>query len=243
MMNRSVYLWPFLVRCAILLSVVLLFGAVNAQAQPTFNKAFISDTIGPGSISTLTFTITNTEATPVTDLAFTDNLPAGVMIATPASAFSTLGGTLSAPAGGSTIGFSGGILGAGAVGLITVDVTSAEPGTHMNVSGDLTSSAGNSGPATADLIVDTDRPGFSKSFAPSTVSRGSRSTLTFTIDNSANPASVSYLVFTDNLPAGMVVASPANISTSGLVNGMVTAVPGSGIIAYTFSSGLSNISA
>ena len=56
----------------------------------------------------------------------------------------------------------------------------------MNVSGDLTSSAGSSGTASADLTVATNRPGFSKSFSPATVPIGSRSRLTFTIDNTAN---------------------------------------------------------
>ena len=45
------------------------------------------DTIGPGSTSTLTFTITNDDPdNPVSELAFTDNLPTGVTIADPANA-------------------------------------------------------------------------------------------------------------------------------------------------------------
>ena len=101
----------------------------------------------------------------------------------------------------------------------------------MNTSGDLTSSAGNSGTASADLMVDVDRPGFSKSFAPSSVPLGDRSTLTFTIDNSS-ASFIPFMAFIDNLPTGMVIASPSNTSTdcNFLSTGVVTAVPGTGVV-------------
>ena len=61
-----------------------------AQAQtappPTFAKSFNPATIGPGSVSTLTFTVTNADSVPAEQLAFTDVLPAGVVIAAPANA-------------------------------------------------------------------------------------------------------------------------------------------------------------
>ncbi|MCP3867945.1 MAG: hypothetical protein GY703_07600, partial [Gammaproteobacteria bacterium] len=96
---------------------------------------------------------------------------------------------------------------------VVVDVTSSTPGTHTNVSGTLTSDQGSGGTATDNLTVDTSLPGFTKSFFPSSISVGGRSTLTFTIDNSANGSSVLNLDFTDNLPTGMVIANPANAST------------------------------
>ncbi len=215
------------------LSTLLAAAAASAQPPtPTFQKAFQPATIGPGSVSTLAFTIANPDqVNPVSDLAFTDNLPAGVTIATPAGAASTCGGTLTAPGGGGTITFSDGQLAAGASCTIQVNVTSAAAGTHTNVSGDLTSSAGNSGAATADLVVATDRPGFSKGFAPASVGLGGRSTLTFTIDNTANPAAAFHLTFIDNLPAGVVVAGPANATTD-CTGGVITATPGTGVVAY-----------
>jgi len=219
---------PF--RSAILLAALAL-AATAANAQPTFTKQFFPDIIGPGSVSTLVFTITNTAGSPVSNLAFTDNLPAGVTIATPANATSTCGGTLSAPDGGGTITLSGGGVGAASACLITVDVTSSTAGLHTNTTGDLTSSAGNSGPATDYLTVDTNRPGFTKSFAPNPIPLGDRSTLTFTINNSANQSSTS-LTFTDNLPVGIEVADPANASTTCVV-GSITAIPGTSVIAFS----------
>lgn len=189
---------------------------VLSEVAPIFTKTFSPDTIGPGSTTTLTFTIDNTgNGLHGEDmLAFSDTLPAGVTIADPANAVSNCGGTLTAPDGGGTITFSDGQVGLAESCTISVDVTSSTAGTHRNVSGDLTSSAGNSGTATDDLTVDTTLPGFTKSFSPSTVPLGGRSTLTFTIDNTTNASNVLNLDFTDNLPTGIVIANPSNASTT-----------------------------
>lgn len=222
----------------LLLFLAISMAATVAQAQqftPGFWKVFAPDTIGPGSVTTLQFNIDNAESpTPVDNLAFTDNLPAGMTIASPANPTSTCAGTVTAPDGGGTISFSGGQVGADSSCAITVDVTSSTLGTHTNTSGDLTSDAGNSGPATDDLDVAANRPGFSKSFLPSSVPLGGRSTLTFLIDNSdINSADVTNLDFTDLLPLGMAVAAPANASTdctSSVLPAVVTAVPGTNLI-------------
>ncbi|KAA6185351.1 hypothetical protein F2Q65_08705 [Thiohalocapsa marina] len=193
---------------------ILASGA--AFALPTFDKAFLPSSIGPGSTSTLTFTIDNSaSASPATDLAFVDTLPAGITLATPASASTDcLNASINAPDGGNTLSISGGRLGGGQECRVTVNVTSSTPGVHTNISGDLTSSAGNSGLASADLTVDSARPGFTKMFFPSSVNWGGRSTLSFTIDNALSAISYDRLAFVDNLPAGLTVASPANASTT-----------------------------
>lgn len=228
-------------RASFLLCALGFLGASAASAQPTFSKAFSPSTIGPGSVSILTFTIDNSEsAATIVGLAFTDNLPAGVTLASPAIPTSDCGGTLTAPDGGSTISLSDGQLGSFSTCNVQVNVTAGMAGTYMNVSGDLTSSAGNSGPASADLTVATNRPGFSKSFSPASGPVGSRSRLTFTIDNTANGNLASSLRFNDILPAGLLVADPANVSntcvTSPFTGGTVTAVPGSGTVSLSMSN-------
>jgi len=220
----------------------LLILSTAAMAQPSFSKSFSPSTIGPGSISTLTFTIDNSEGGPINTAAFTDVLPAGVTIADiPNVTISCAGGTVNAPAGGTTITLSNGQIGAGSICAISVNVTSSTPGMHNNTSNDFTSSAGNSGSATADLTVATDRPGFSKSFSPATINKGERSTLTFTIDNFVNANNANNLLFTDNLPPGMVVADPPNIINTctfdSFTGGTVTAVPGSETISLGTSGG------
>ena len=221
---------------AFLVSLLLASPAVAGVSVPSFSKDFFPKPIGPGSTSTLEFDIFNDSLIPVSDLAFVDNLPAAMVIATPSSAFTDCGAAiLSAPDGGTTISMSGGELGAASGCTVVVNVSSSAIGVHMNVSGDLTSSAGNSGPASADLTVDAERPGFSKSFAPSSVPPLHSSTLTFLIDNTANQGNIDFLSFVDNLPPGMRVANPSWAGTD-CVNaqfpGSLTATPGTGSISF-----------
>jgi uncharacterized repeat protein (TIGR01451 family) len=232
--------------------------ATPAQAQATLSKAFSPSTIGPGSVATLQFTITNGGGSPVTGLAFTDVLPTvpgDVDIADPANASTDCtiapgGAGVTAPAGGGTITFGDGQLGAGESCTVTVGVTASTPGVHTNPAIILTWNELAGDPPTSlpvDLTVDATLPGFSKSFAPSSVSLGGRSTLTFTIDNSLNASRVGNLDFTDLLPPGMVIADPADASTdcvsAGSPDTTLTASPGSGIITLdangsSFSPGL-----
>ncbi len=236
------FAWRTKTIAAFLAATLGLLSPVSAGKKggpPAFSKAFNPSTIGPGSTSTLTFTITNFSFEPVENLAFTDVLPAGVTIASPASVVSDCRGILSAPDGGTTISLTEGSLGAFSTCTIRVNVTAGAPGSYLNTSGDLTSDLGNSGGAEAELTVDAGRPGFSKSFSPSVVQFGGKSTLTFTIDNSLNTSAAFNPTFTDNLPLGMVIANPANAFTD-CPNTTLTAVPGSNVItlAPTASSSL-----
>jgi hypothetical protein len=183
----------------------------------------------------LTFTIDNTSNNnPVMDLDFTDNFPVGMVVADIPNVVSTcVGGTITANAGASSLSYTGGVVGGNSSCTISVNVTSTTVGTSTNTSGNLTSDAGNSGVATANLEVlnGTDRPIFTKSFSPDVINLGERSTLTFTIDNSANANFHFGMRFQDPLPDGLVVASPANISST-CTGGIITAIPGTSEIAY-----------
>lgn len=209
-------------------------ATLTVESPPTFSKRFTPSSIGSGSTSTLAFTIDNTTGSLAVDnLSFTDDLPAGVTIDFPANGVSTCtGGTLSAPDGGFSISYTGGQVAADSTCTISVNVTSSSLGMHANTSGDLTSNAGNSGSATATLTVDATLPGFIKSFAPSQITPGNTSVLTLTIDNMTSPAAVGNLAFTDNLPAGMVIATPANASTN-CSGGTLTAAAGASSITYS----------
>ncbi len=207
----------------------------SVRAQPSFDASFIIDEIGPGSTTTLIYTIDNTDpVNPVSDLAFVNVLPAGLIIATPSQAISEcINGLLVAPEGGGTITFTDGRISAATDCTIRLNVESSLPGTYNNTTGDLTSDAGNSGGATDDLTVSTDRPGFTKNFSPNTVNFGDRSTLTFTIDNSANSDAVNTITFIDNLPIGMVISDPSGLSTNcpDPITA-ITAIPDSQQISY-----------
>jgi acyl dehydratase len=223
------------------LSLAFLALASAAMAQPSFDKSFSPDTIGPGSVATLQFDISNGDEFPIGALSFTDILPAGVTLATPASAWTDcLGysGVITATNGANSISLSDGELDPLSSCAVTVNVTSTVVGTHTNVSGDLTSDAGNSNGATADLIVDDARPGFTKSFSPNPIVPGDTSTLTFTIDNTAGGNDLALMSFVDNLPAGLVVATLPNLSTdcNDLVQATLTANPGASSISLSSGS-------
>ena len=209
--------------------------AIPPESPLSFSLAFSPETIGPGSVSTLTYTITNETDSLIENLEFSNTLPVGMTIASPVNASSTCGqlGVLTASEGSSLIMFKDGGIGSSSVCQISVNVTSSTPGTSTNTSGVLTSDAGNSGTASADFSVELTLPGFSKSFSPSSIPLGGKSTLTFTIDNTLNGYNLGNLDFTDNLPIGMVIANPANASTdctSTYASTTITAIAGSNYI-------------
>jgi len=141
MRSASMWSWParFGVRHLLLGLCLTLFSAAS-WAQPTFSQVFTPNSIGPGSASRLTYTITNGAATPALDLAFTNVLPAGMTIASaPDVLTDCINAVVTAPAGGSTVTFSNGRLGGnGTSCFLALNVTSSTFGTAMNITGDLT---------------------------------------------------------------------------------------------------------
>ena len=77
-----------------------------------------------------------------------------MVVATPPNAVTTCsGGTLTAVAGAGVVSYTDGSLAPQASCTVGVDVTSSTVGTHVNTTGDLTSSRGSSGTAQASLTV------------------------------------------------------------------------------------------
>ncbi len=208
-----------------------LSAATSAAAQPSFSTSFSPTAIGTNSLSQVSYVISNPTGSPITQLAFSNTLPAGLVVASAAQTTSNCGGTFSATAGSSVIQLAGGSIGGNSSCSMTVNVTAAAAGLYQNTTSDLTSSAGNSGSANADLTVDAGRPGFSKSFSPNPVFFGNPTTITYTIDNTANADNAVNLRFTDNLPFGLIVGNPALASTT-CSGGTLTANPGSSTISY-----------
>ncbi|MGJ8669948.1 MAG: choice-of-anchor Q domain-containing protein, partial [Oceanococcus sp.] len=130
--------------------------AVNLNyPAPAFSKQYAPDSIVVDGNSTLSFSIDNSANNGAASaLDFSDNLPAGQLVATPANASTTCtGGTLTAVAGTGVISYTGGSVGPGVSCTISADVTATAIGTQVNTTGDLTSSAGNSGTASDSLTV------------------------------------------------------------------------------------------
>ncbi len=128
--------------------------SLEIAAPPGFAKAFAPAAVSVGGVSVLTLTIDNgASALPANGLAFTDDLPAGMVVGTPANAATTCtGGTLIAAPGGTVVSYSGGSVGAGASCTVSVEVTGVADGVLVN-SVFLTSTFGPSGAAEAALAV------------------------------------------------------------------------------------------
>ncbi len=201
-----------------------------------FTKAFSPSTVSIGETATLTFTVDNSANTLAsTGMAFTDPLPGGLVVAAAPNTFNSCGGTLSASSGASSVSLSGGTLAGGATCTISVDVVASVASTLNNVTTALSSNFPDTSPATASLAVNpAGAPLFTKSFAPASVAQGDISTLTLTIDNSANFVPITGGALTDNFPAGMVVAPTPNLTHD--CGGSPTAAAGSGTLQYTGAS-------
>ncbi len=208
---------------------------VADAGAPLFSKNFAAPVIEIDEVTTLTFTIDNTaNIAAANSLAFMDVLPAGLEVAVPSNIANTCGGSVTDTA--TSIDLSTGSVGAGATCTVSVDVVGVSPGIQNNTSGDLTSTAGSSGPALASVgVIDIPAPLFSKSFAVASLGVGSTTALTFTIDNISMASDATALDFTDTLPAGLVVATPANTGTT-CTGGTITAVDGAGSVSYTGGS-------
>ena len=200
-------------------------------APPTISKAFGTATMGIGATTSVTFTVTAAQA--LTNVNFTDTLPAGLVVSTPSGLASTCGGVAFAATGASTLSLTGGVFAAAGTCTVSANVTATSAGLKTNAVTVSDAMAGIGNTATATITV----------LAPATVSKTFASpvlyayfgpfnttTLTFTVGN-PNASSLSGIGFTDILPAGMFVTG----SPSGTCSG-VTANVGSNVIAMSGGS-------
>ena len=133
--------------------------ALAPAVAPTISKAFNPTTIAPNGLSTLTITLTNTDASAATLLnPLVDSLPPGVVVAAMPNASTTCsGGAPIALAGALNVTLpTGATIPAGGSCSIRVDVTAAIAATYVNTipAGALvTSNGSNPDPAVATLIV------------------------------------------------------------------------------------------
>ena len=158
---------------------------VTPADAPGFARAFLPDTVDPGGVSTLTFTIDNgANLIDVGSLVFTDNFPDGLIVAGTPNGSTTCGGTFAPAASDNALAFTGGGVDAGQTCTISVDVQALRAGALTSTSGDLTSDlpVATSG-ASATLTVNEAPLTASMAFAPATIARGEVSRLSYTLNN------------------------------------------------------------
>ena len=199
----------------------------KVTSRVNLTKSFSPTTIaGPGSVSRLTVSIDNTTSMALTDLAVADNMPSGMVVGVVPNASTTCpGGLVEAVTGTRLVRLSGGSLAGNASCTVSVDITSSVVGTLNNTlpAGAITNTQGvtNASPFTANLGALAGM-GVQKHFEPSAVAAGQPARLVIQVRNSL-PQVLNNISTTDHLPAGMVVASPANASTT-CAGAVITAV-------------------
>ncbi|MEL7091603.1 MAG: hypothetical protein AAFN94_07710, partial [Pseudomonadota bacterium] len=238
MFNRFVGRGVFTVGLA---ALGIALPGLAAAAPPTFSQAASPNTVSPGSVSRLTYTIDNAGASVITDMAFSATLPSGVTLATSPDAVTTCGGNggaaaadLTAPSGGSSITFANGTLSALANCTVAVNIVASSAGSFTLPTTTLTSSEPDDNAASISFTAVASLPSFTLSAAPSTLNLGDTSTLTFTVDNSLNASRVGNVDFTATLPSGLEIANPSNAATdcvaASLPDTTLTAVSGGSTI-------------
>jgi uncharacterized repeat protein (TIGR01451 family) len=209
-------------------------ASVAVVAPPSIGKAFNPTTIALNGTTTLTFTVSNPVANTVAEsgVAFSDTLPTGLVVATPNGLTNNCGGTATATAGSTSISLTGGGLGVpSGVCTVHVNVTGTTSGAYTNTSGAVSSTNGGTGnTASANLTV-TIPPAITKAFGASTIALNATTSLTFTVTNPNAGVAFTGVAFTDNFPAGLVVATPNNLSST--CGGTSTAVAGSSQASLT----------
>ncbi|MFN5994400.1 MAG: beta strand repeat-containing protein, partial [Betaproteobacteria bacterium] len=211
------------------------------NGRPTLTKAFSPTTIGVGSPSTLTFTITNPASFgAASGLTFTDTFPTGMVIAATPNVVNSCGGspTITATAGAGSIVVGGGVNAAAGPSTctVTVQVTSQTAGFYLNGAGQMATSTNLFNGVTNQILTVT-RAGLTAAFNPASIGQGETSTLTFTLTNGAGNPAQSGINFTNSLPTGVTVAaSPSIASTCPSGVGAVAATGGASSITVTGAS-------
>lgn len=206
---------------------------VNAVQPPSLSKSFAPNTIWVGQTSQLTITIRNNDTSAsLTQLSLTDNLPTNIVIANSTVTTTACGSPTVTGPGGNPIanGDTSVIIGNATIAAngtctVRVNVVSSTPGVYTNTipANAIRTQQGvtNNSPASAPLNVQA--IGVTKSFSPTAFQVGGTSTLTITLQN---PSGSPYtgVSLTDNLPAGLTVASPPASPQCG---GAITSTAGS----------------
>jgi uncharacterized repeat protein (TIGR01451 family) len=133
-------------------------ATTTVVAPPTITKVFTDSELQLfGASTALSFAITNPNTTALTGIAFTDTLPAGLVVSTPNGLTGSCGGgTITATGGSNSISLSGATLAGGASCTFSVNVTGTAVGTFTNTTGPVTAVGGTivGNAATATISVD-----------------------------------------------------------------------------------------
>ncbi len=216
-------------------------ATLTVSPNTAVSKQFIPDTIPVGAISELEFRIVNANGVPATNINILDNMPAAVVVApgpvviSPVAGSTCPGLTVSASPGGNAIQASGLTLAAFQECRFRVQVTSNAPSgaagyVNTILPAQVSSTEGGIRTEDAtDTLYVVDGPVVTKSFDRPQINLGETVRLTMRVTNpSSTGAAMDNVNFVDNLPSGVLAATPDNLAVSGACTvAQITVQPGS----------------
>ncbi|MEA2568381.1 MAG: trimeric autotransporter adhesin [Acidobacteriota bacterium] len=153
-MNQRASCFPIVT--AVLISTFFAATAF-AQASAVITKSFSPPVVALNGSSVATITVTNPNATPLTNVQFSDTMPAGVDLITQTggtcSTLATGGGMFSINPGTDTFSSTSNVLAAGQSCTITVSVVGTTLGAHVNTTSQVTSSEAAPGTAASGTLT------------------------------------------------------------------------------------------
>jgi uncharacterized repeat protein (TIGR01451 family) len=237
-------------------------GPVAASAAFTWSsalsaiKSFSPATVSSGGRSTVTVRLANGGAVALSNVAVTDPLPAGMVLASPPNAYTTCSGStaVAATAGAASASLSGASIAGGGNCDFLFDVTATGAANWVNTipAGNITASGGvsNQTAVTGTLnFTGPNNPTVSKATNPSTLTfPGQISQLTITVNSGTQALTnlrLSDYFTTDGTSGaslnGMSIASTPAAATT-CAGGLVTASPGATSVSLAGASMAANAS-
>ncbi len=192
------------------------------------DKRFEPTAVAAGQPALLVIRVNNTLSQALNNVSATDNLPAGMVVATPANASSTCAGAVIS-AVGDKVSFTGAHLPAGPSACeVRVNVVVAAAGSYVNVipGGTVIANDGavtNPQPGPRATLHVLQPPTIAKAFAQPVVAPSASNRLTVTISNPNATQALTGVALRDDLPTGLFVAPVPNEATT-CVGGSVSAV-------------------
>ena len=142
---------------AVLISAFFAGTAFAQAASPVITKSFSPAVVALNGSSIGTITVTNPNATPLTNVQFSDTMPAGIDLITQTggtcSTLATGGGIFSINPGTETFSSTSNVLAPGQSCTITVSVHGTVLGPHINTTSPVTSSEASPSPAASRTLT------------------------------------------------------------------------------------------
>jgi uncharacterized repeat protein (TIGR01451 family) len=206
-------------------------SSIAARIEPSKSVSPAGQLVG-GQTAIYTITMPNTGLLNSAGTTLADPIPAGTTYV-PGS--TKLNGVAVVDGPGSTMPFATaalvnstgqapGVIAIGASATVQFSVVATGGGTVVNIASVDPDGAGASPPILVSAVNSgLAGPTVNKAFAPAVIGAGGTALLTVTLTN-PNASAIAGAGLTDNLPAGMVIANPANAATT-CPGGTATAVP------------------